>query len=160
MNFRGISKRGMFEGYKTEGFFDEMFDADGSVRPHYLKLAEALQSIPGTEFELKRKAADMEFLRKGITFTVYGDKQGTERIFPFDLVPRIIPKNEWDRIEAGLVQRITALNLFLHDVYHDQRIVKENVIPADYVLSARHFRREFMHFNCRKTSISTSAERI
>ena len=78
--------------------------------------------------------ADLAFLNQGITFTVYSDNQGTERIFPFDLVPRIIPAPEWEHIEAGLTQRITALNLFLHDIYHDQQIFKDKVIP-------RHLRR-------------------
>jgi len=90
---------------------------------------------------------DLAFLRQGITFNVYGDSQGTERIFPFDLMPRIIPAREWERIEAGLIQRITALNLYLHDIYHQQRIVKDCTIPADYVFSAKHFRREFVNFN-------------
>jgi uncharacterized circularly permuted ATP-grasp superfamily protein len=76
---------------------------------------------------------------------VYGDSAGAERIFPFDLVPRIIPSSEWDELERGLIQRITALNLFLHDIYHEQRIVKDGIIPAFYILSAKHFRREFVN---------------
>ncbi len=87
------------------------------------------------------------FLTQGITFTVYNDNRGTEKIFPFDLIPRIIPAEEWEFIERGLEQRIRALNLFLHDIYHDQRILKEKVIPEEYVLSAAHFRKEFMGFN-------------
>jgi uncharacterized circularly permuted ATP-grasp superfamily protein len=89
---------------------------------------------------------DLAFLRQGITFNVYGDAQGTEKIFPFDLIPRIIPASEWDYLERGLVQRITALNLFLHDVYHEQKIVKDGVVPPFYVLSGKHFRREFVNF--------------
>jgi uncharacterized circularly permuted ATP-grasp superfamily protein len=89
---------------------------------------------------------DLAFLRQGVTFNVYGDSRGTERIFPFDLVPRIIPATEWEYLERGLIQRITALNLFLHDIYHEQRIVKEGVIPAHYILSGKHFRREFVNF--------------
>ena len=91
--------------------------------------------------------ADQSFLSQGITFTVYNDSQGTEKIFPFDLIPRIIPADEWDLLERGLTQRIRALNLFLHDVYHEQRILKEKVIPEEYVLTAAHFRKEFMGFN-------------
>jgi uncharacterized circularly permuted ATP-grasp superfamily protein len=80
-----------------------------------------------------------------VTFTVYHDNAGTERIFPFDLIPRVIPNAEWQRIEAGLVQRITALNLFLDDVYHDQKCLKDKIVPAALILGAKHFRREFMH---------------
>lgn len=89
-------------------------------------------------------------MRGGITFTVYSDDQGTERIFPFDCVPRIIPEQEWKLIEQGLIQRITALNLFLHDVYHEQKVLRDRVLPPQVVLSAKHYRREFMHFNVPK----------
>ena len=136
----------MFEGYKTEGFFDEMFAADSVPRAHYRKLMERFNELSIEEFERKRTAVDLSFMRQGITFTVYNDDQGTERIFPFDLVPRIIPHSEWQHLTRGLEQRITALNLFVKDVYSEQRILKEGVIPAPYVLGARHFRREFMGF--------------
>lgn len=116
------------------------------MRPHYARLGERLGTLPLPEFERRRAAVDLAFLRRGVTFTVYNDSEGTERIFPFDLIPRIIPADEWARIEAGLVQRITALNLFLHDLYHEQKILKDKVVPAAQVLSAKHFRREFMHF--------------
>ena len=102
--------------------------------------------MPQAEFDKKRQAVDLAFLRQGITFNVYGDSQGAERIFPFDLVPRIIPAKEWEHIEAGLIQRITALNLFLHDIYHEQHILKDGTIPPHYVLSGKHFRREFVDF--------------
>ena len=92
----------------------------------------------------RRTAVDAAFLRQGITFTVYSDEQGTERIFPFDLVPRIIPNAEWTKIEAGLIQRMQALNLFLKDIYSDQRILKEKVIPAEDVLTAKHYRPEMV----------------
>lgn len=136
-----------FADYKPEGFFDEMFAAGGQERPHYAKLLERFREMDRDEFARKRALADNAFLSQGITFTVYNDNQGTERIFPFDLIPRIIPAPEWDHLERGLVQRITALNLFLHDIYHDQRILKEGVIPKEYVLSAAHFRPEFMGFD-------------
>src|SRR5580700_10945753 len=110
---------------------------DRQIRNHYRRFSQRFQAFTPEDFENKRRAVDLAFLRQGITFNVYGDAQGTERIFPFDLIPRIIPAKEWDEIEAGLVQRITALNLFLHDIYHEQRILKENVIPSFYVLSAR-----------------------
>ena len=85
-------------------------------------------------------SADSAFINQGITFSVYSDRRGTEKIFPFDLIPRTIPASEWEKLEAGLVQRIRALNLFLHDVYHDQRILKEKVVPADLVLGSKGFR--------------------
>jgi len=139
-----------FNGYPPDGFFDEMMSETGEIRPHYRKLAERFSGFTPEEFEQRRRAVDLSFLRQGITFNVYGDSAGTERIFPFDLVPRIVPAAEWEHIEAGLVQRITALNLFLHDIYHEQRIVKEGVIPAFYILSAKHFRREFVNFSVPK----------
>ncbi len=138
------------EDYKTENFFDEMFTEEGGVRPHYQKVAEKLKALDPAEHRRKQTAVDLAFMRSGVTFTVYNDDQGTERIFPFDLMPRVIPDTEWQRIEKGLIQRITALNLFLHDIYHDQKILKDRVIPPHYILGAKHFRREFMGFNVPK----------
>jgi uncharacterized circularly permuted ATP-grasp superfamily protein len=102
------------------------------------------------EFQKKRDLADNAFLTQGVTFTVYNDQEGTERIFPFDLIPRIIPRAEWEHVERGLGQRITALNLFLHDIYHDQKILRDGVIPAEIIHSAAHFRPEFMGFDVPK----------
>jgi uncharacterized circularly permuted ATP-grasp superfamily protein len=133
--------------YDSSTFYDEMFRDGGAIRPHYRRLADRLGTLPEAEFEQRRAAVDLAFLRRGVTFTVYNDAEGTERIFPFDLIPRIIPASEWRRIEAGLIQRITALNLFLHDLYHGQKILKDKVVPASQVLSAKHFRREFMNFS-------------
>ncbi len=133
--------------YDPGEFFDEMYEANGVVRPHYRSLVERLGTLPLPEFERRRAAVDLAFLRRGVTFTVYNDSEGTERIFPFDLIPRIIPAREWARLEAGLIQRITALNLFLHDLYHEQKIIKDKVVPAAQILSAKHFRREFMNFS-------------
>jgi uncharacterized circularly permuted ATP-grasp superfamily protein len=132
--------------YQPGEFFDEMFLPDGQVRDHYKIFYERIRSLPEEEFKQRKQALDAYFLRSGITFTVYGDEEGTERIIPFDLIPRIIPAEEWKKIESGLVQRITALNLFLKDVYNDQKIIRDGVIPAHYILSAKHFRREFMRF--------------
>ena len=134
-----------FDQYSNDGFFDEMFDTDGAVRPHYRAIFERLQTLTGEKYEQKRQAVDLSFLRQGITFTVYGEEEGTEKIFPFDLMPRIIPKSEWEFLERGLTQRIQALNMFLKDVYSEQRIIKEGIIPASYILSGKHFRREFMN---------------
>jgi len=135
----------MFDKYQPEDFFDEMFagPAPGGVRPHYRKFLERFATLDAEEFEQKRQSTDLSFLRQGITFTVYNDNEGTERIFPFDLVPRIIPNKEWSHLERGLTQRITALNLFLKDIYTDQKILADKVIPEHYVLSAKHYRPEF-----------------
>ncbi|MDP3071925.1 MAG: circularly permuted type 2 ATP-grasp protein [Opitutaceae bacterium] len=135
--------------YDSGAFFDEMFagtEAAGT-RPHYSRLAERLGRLPEDEFNRRRAAVDSAFLRRGVTFTVYNDTQGTERIFPFDLIPRIIPDHEWRRIEAGLIQRLHALNLFLDDIYHGQKCLKDKIVPAALILGAKHFRREFMNFS-------------
>ncbi|HXD00735.1 MAG TPA: circularly permuted type 2 ATP-grasp protein [Verrucomicrobiae bacterium] len=136
--------------YGHDGFFDEMLDGNGTVRQHYRLFRELFQSLTPKEFEIKRQSVDIAFLRQGITFNVYGDSAGTEKIFPFDLLPRIIPAKEWEMLERGLAQRITALNLFLHDIYHEQKILTDGIIPPYYVLSGRHFRREFVNFNVPK----------
>src|SRR6202521_5814429 len=136
--------RDFFSGYDVGDFFDEMCAAPGVVRPDYNKLFERFKEMERDEFERKRALAASTFLSQGVTFTVYNDDQGTERIFPFDLLPRIIPAEEWDRIERGLVQRITALNHFLHDIYHQQNILRDGVIPRSIVWEAAHFRPEFM----------------
>src|SRR3954463_2070893 len=135
----------MFQNYDADGLFDEMFMAPGVPRPHYASVADELMKLDVPAFERRRRMADMSFRNQGITFTVYGDQRGVEKIFPFDMVPRIIPAEEWDHIERGLAQRITALNLFCQDVYHDQRILKEKIIPAELIYGARMFRREMFH---------------
>jgi len=140
----------MLRGYSRDNFFDEMLDEHGKIRPHYSRFCSLFESLGADELAEKRPSIDMAFLRQGITFNVYGDSQGTERIFPFDLVPRVISAREWEFLERGLIQRITALNLFLHDVYHEQKILKDGVIPSFYVLSGKHFRREFVGFNVPK----------
>jgi uncharacterized circularly permuted ATP-grasp superfamily protein len=134
----------LLDKYKPGDFFDEMFSEEGRVRPHYAALFERFQNLDQEEFEQRRTAVDAAFLRQGITFTVYSDEQGTERIFPFDLMPRIIPSAEWLKIETGLIQRMKALNLFLKDIYSGQRILKEKVIPAEDVLTAKHYRPEMV----------------
>jgi uncharacterized circularly permuted ATP-grasp superfamily protein len=136
-----------FSDYQVGDFFDEMFAEPGVARPHYSKLLARFKEMERDEFERKRALAASTFLSQGVTFTVYNDDQGTERIFPFDLLPRIIPADEWEKIELGLVQRITALNLFLHDIYHEQNILRDGVIPKSIVWEAAHFRPEFMHFD-------------
>lgn len=138
---------GLFKDYEVGDFFDEMFSAPGQVRPHYELLARRFAEMAEGDFERKRLLAEKSYLSQGVTFTVYSGDEGTERIFPFDLIPRIIPAREWEHIERGLIQRLTALNLFLHDIYHDQRILKEKVIPEEIVRSAKHFRPELIGFD-------------
>ena len=128
-----------FDGYNTDGFYDEMFAPDGSPRPAARMLVEGIDSFPEGEFTRRQIAAEHALLRMGITFNVYADEQGIEKIFPFDLIPRIIDANEWEWIERGLKQRIHALNLFIDDVYHDQKILKDGVVPADVVLSSERY---------------------
>jgi uncharacterized circularly permuted ATP-grasp superfamily protein len=140
----------LFQGYAPETFFDEMFETTGDVRTHYQKLLTRYSGMSSEEFQKKRDLADNAFLTQGVTFTVYNDLEGTERIFPFDLIPRIIPRAEWEHVERGLGQRITALNLFLHDIYHEQKIVRDGIVPAEIIQSAAHFRPEFMGFNVPK----------
>ena len=145
-----MSESVLAERYDSAPFYDEMFSPSGEPRPHYGVLRDHLQRMTAEMFAERRRAADAAFLYQGITFTVYGEEQGIERIFPFDLVPRIIPHAEWDRIERGVAQRVIALNLFLHDIYHQQRILREKVIPPELVFSSRHFRREMMDINIPK----------
>jgi len=140
----------MLQNYKNDGFFDEMVDGTGLTRPHYQKFRGLLEELPADDFNRRRQSVDLSFLRQGITFNVYGDERGTEKIFPFDMIPRIIPAAEWEFLERGLAQRITALNLFLHDIYHEQKILKDGIIPPYYVLSGKHFRREFVNFKVPK----------
>ena len=148
----------MLQNYQNYGFFDEMVDHDGATRTHYRKFRDLLNEVPPTDFNRRRQSVDLSFLRQGITFNVYGDEKGAEKIFPFDLIPRIIPATEWEFLEKGLAQRITALNLFLHDIYHEQKIVKDGIIPPYYVLSGKHFRREFVNFKVPKTPMFTGAD--
>src|SRR6516165_10840703 len=136
--------RGLFEGYDTGAFFDEMFLPSGEPRPHYAKLFQMLAAMPAGQFEDRRNLADIAFLLQGITFTVYSDGTGTERLFPFDLIPRILPHSDWNRIERGLTQRVIALNLFLQDIYGQQRILKERRIPRSLICSCKHFHREMI----------------
>lgn len=126
--------------------WDELFTRECEPHGHCATLVERLGRLTQSEFQTKRVGADLVFVNQGITFSVYSDRRGAEKIFPFDLVPRPIPAKEWYTLDAGLVQRIKALNLFLHDVYHDQKILKENIIPSDLVLGSAGFRKEMIGF--------------
>ncbi|MGC4366346.1 circularly permuted type 2 ATP-grasp protein [Hydrogenophaga sp. R2] len=128
--------------------FDEMNASPAEVRQHYLQYARWLAQQPPEVMAARRQEAEVIFRRVGITFAVYGAKDedgaGTERLIPFDLIPRIIPADEWRTMEAGLVQRVTALNRFIHDVYHGQDIIKAGIVPADQVFQNAQFRPEMM----------------
>lgn len=131
-----------FAKYTLDSCYDEMFSAPDEPRPHYEALHLALLATPADELRRRKQVADLSFLHQGITFTVYGRDEGTERIFPHDLLPRIITNAEWQQVEQGLIQRITALNEFLRDIYNEQRILNDGVVPREYVYSCKHFRRQ------------------
>jgi len=124
-----------FENYLREGFFDEMFDDSGKVRDHYGLFKERLEQIGWKKIKFLQHSTDRAQLSLGMTFNVYSEAQGIERILPLDVVPRIISGQEWDQLEKGLQQRIKALNLFIHDLYHDQKIIKDKIIPKELILS-------------------------
>src|ERR1700730_8542046 len=129
-----------FADYGTDEDFDEMFDEHAQPRAAAQPLVHFMETLPDGELLRRQQSAERALLHMGITFNVYGDSAGTERIFPFDLVPRIVAASEWDYIERGLKQRIRALNLFLDDIYHQQKIVRDGVIPIEIIRSARCFR--------------------
>jgi uncharacterized circularly permuted ATP-grasp superfamily protein len=124
--------------------YDELFEAAGRPRPHYAPLISILESFTREDIERRERLQRLSLMNQGITFTVYGEEEGLERIFPFDFVPRIIPAAEWKTIQDGLVQRITTLNLFLQDVYHEQRCLRDRVIPPELVLSRKEYKRELL----------------
>jgi uncharacterized circularly permuted ATP-grasp superfamily protein len=138
----GNSSFNPFAGYQINAAFDEMFEPGGAPRPHYEPLLQRLQSVSVEDLRRSKREADVSFFNQGITFTVYGREEGTERIFPHDLLPRIITAAEWQTIEEGLTQRITALNLFLRDLYHERRILRDGVIPGEIIYTCKHFRRQ------------------
>ncbi len=132
----------LFSGYWLDGAYDEMFDASGQARPQCRALVEDLLAASLSRLRQHQTEADNAFLTQGITFTVHGDEAGMERIFPYDLLPRIITASEWATVERGLTQRLTAINLFLRDIYHEERILAEGIVPRELVYSCRHYRRE------------------
>src|SRR5579859_3807401 len=134
----------LFAGYDLGNFYDEMFSRPGEPRRPYAKVFERLASISSEQFDERRKLADLSFLIQGITFTVYSDGRGTERLFPFDLIPRILPNSEWRHIERGLTQRVLALNLFLQDVYGKQCILNDGKIHRSLIYSCPYFVREMV----------------
>lgn len=129
-----------FENYALDGFRDELFTDDGKPRPGSRLLIETINSLPADELRHRQDAIDAALLRMGITFTVYGDASGTEKIFPFDIIPRIVEAFEWQHIEAGLKQRIKALNLFIDDVYNEKSILNDGILPREILEKAKSYR--------------------
>ncbi|XOV70097.1 MAG: circularly permuted type 2 ATP-grasp protein [Verrucomicrobiota bacterium] len=128
------------EDYETGEYYDELFAKPGEARPAARPLIDHLKRLPNEELLQRQRAAELSMMRMGITFNVYSDNQGVEKTFPFDLIPRIIPGSEWKHIEEGLKQRIYALNLFIHDLYHEQKILKSGIVPEDLLMSSKGFR--------------------
>lgn len=131
-----------FHAYRLDGAYDDMFDAQGEPRPQYRALFNRLRELPVEEMRRREQAAQLSFLQQGITFTVYGREEGTERIIPQDVLPRILTSGEWSIIERGLAQRVKALNYFLKDIYHEGRILQAGVVPRDLIYTCKNFRRE------------------
>jgi len=137
----------LFDGYRPHpAAWDELFRGSGDPHAHCRALTGRLGQLKSTEFQARRQSADLVFINQGVTFSVYSDRRGVEKIFPFDLLPRPVAAGEWARLEKGLLQRLQALNFFLDDVYHGQRIIREGVVPAELVLKSKGFRPEMVGF--------------
>lgn len=136
-----------FANYRTEGFYDELFDERGRPRPGAQLLVKKIEFLARESLLTKQHAAEIMLLQMGITFAVYGNEDGSEKIFPFDVLPRIVDGSEWTQIEAGLKQRIFALNAFIEDIYNTRLILKDRVIPEDIVLSSKTYRQECVGFS-------------
>ncbi len=130
--------------YEIASHYDELYDAAGVPRRPYASLAATLSRIETAEMKSRVQSINMALLQRGVTFTVYAEQQGTERIFPFDVIPRLLTAQEWSRISAGIGQRIRALNAFLDDVYHGERILREKIIPRELVYSSPNYAREMI----------------
>ena len=130
-----------FNVYDPEDFYDELIDADGHPRPGARLLVEKIESLPEGDLAFRQKAAEALLLKMGITFNVYGREEGTEKIWPFDIIPRIVSAEDWQKIEDGLKQRIFALNEFIHDIYNDKKILKDKVVPEDLIFTSRTYRK-------------------
>ncbi|MFD0682076.1 MULTISPECIES: circularly permuted type 2 ATP-grasp protein [unclassified Paenibacillus] len=135
--------------YPLESFYDEMFMQDLLVRPHYQQAHSCFSKMKGEELAAKQKAMNRRMLEEGITFTLYQPEQSQplERTIPFDMIPRVIPGDEWSMLERGLLQRVKALNQFLHDMYHKQNMIAEGLIPRKMIVGNRYFRPEMMHID-------------
>jgi uncharacterized circularly permuted ATP-grasp superfamily protein len=140
----GAAADDLFRGYALGTAYDEMFVRPGEPRRHYLPLYFQLRSLSPETFRRYKAMTDLAMLQDGVGFTVYRQEEGIERVWPMDPVPRIVPANEWDHIERGLVQRIVTLNLFLKDIYHDQLVLRDRIIDPRLVYEGAFFRREFV----------------
>lgn len=138
------TSNGLFHGYSLGPAYDEMFEAPSCPRPHYHHLFRRLAGLSPAEFRRRKAMTDLSMLQDGVGFTVYRQEEGIERVWPMDPVPRIIPAQEWQRIEQGLMQRLTTLNLFLKDIYNEQHILRDRVIDPHLIYEGAYFRREFM----------------
>jgi uncharacterized circularly permuted ATP-grasp superfamily protein len=128
-----------FDTYETKGFYDEIFEAPGKPRNGSRLLIERLKSFPYEEIQRRQKSAEAALFNMGVTFTVYKDEKNLEQIFPFDIIPRIIESEEWQKLEKGLRQRIYALNLFIHDIYNDKKILKDKIVPEELVYGGQSY---------------------
>ena len=126
----------LFSRYRLDDFYDEMVVGKGDIRSWYQSFTDSLINLGFTEVVQRQRAAEKAFMSMGVTFNVYSDGSGTEKIFPFDIIPRIIDTKEWEKIETGLQQRIKAINFFIHDIYGPKKIIKDGIIPSDVVLSS------------------------
>ncbi|MBU2929317.1 circularly permuted type 2 ATP-grasp protein [Winogradskyella psychrotolerans] len=135
-----------FSAYDTKGFYDEMFDENNVIRPNYKLFAERLQNFSQKKLNTLQHATDRAQLSLGMTFNVYSDNQGIERILHLDIIPRIISSNEWTELEKGLQQRIKALNLFIQDIYNDQKVIKDKIIPKEMIFSSASYLKELEGF--------------
>src|SRR5450432_2632725 len=138
------------QNYLVDEAYDETFDSSRTPREHYRALLDTFTSLPAEEIRRRKHSADLSFLNQGITFTVYGREEGTEKIFPYDLLPRIITSAEWAVVERGLTQRIVALNLFLRDIYHDGKILTDKVVPHELIHSCPNYQREMRGLNVQR----------
>ena len=131
-----------WKSYNPSPFFDELIAEPGQPRPAARTLADYLASLDDVEIRERKRAADLAIIEMGISFTVYGEGENIDRAWPFDIIPRVIPRKEWDLVQAGLVQRLTALNMFIDDIYNAQRIVKDKVVPAYVFANSKNFRKQ------------------
>jgi uncharacterized circularly permuted ATP-grasp superfamily protein len=131
-----------FDNYNTDGFYDEMFDERLKVRPQYKLFKERIEKVGAKKLRYLQHSTDRAQLSLGMTFNVYSDNQGIERILPLDIVPRIISGADWDVLEVGLKQRIVALNMFIDDLYHEQHVLKDKIIPKELILSSETYQKQ------------------
>ena len=136
------------ENYSVSGLYDEMIDESGAIRDAYAAFYSEFNNLPQEKILQLQHATDKAQRQMGMTFNVYGDEQGIERILKLDIIPRIIDKNDWDYIDRGLQQRIYALNLFIDDIYHNQKILKDGIIPGEIIFSSPSYLKECRGINC------------